>query len=371
MEADSALEQADVFRLFPTLTLPPARLSFFSIETGELPIFMRTALLLLAAAATLTSTTFSQVSERPQPAPSTPVAPPPGPPVTPGQIRPVHPGGPPIAPANPAFPNRLSGAATNIAPRPTQPAQRLRVFTNATPNRSSGFFTNVPATRFPGTLTNGVAIPGGTGGTGSGAGTPPVGGTGATGVGATGNAGNLIQGTGATGVGAGGLTSSAGTQTQPFMTPAQQVQVNRLAREILVVRTGRMNLAQRQQLIAALRTSAAGPVRPSEPLLIRLANDMVATVPRLNLNGPQTSQLATEVHRILNSSQLTPEQAQIALANAQQLISSSRFGVQHGQALIHDLVAITNELQNEAAGAAVPATTDPGLPQPPPFRPFP
>jgi hypothetical protein len=178
---------------------------------------------------------------------------------------------------------------------------------------------------------------------------------------------------GATGrgaIGTGGTGLGAGVQAVP-LTPADQAQINRLVQNLNILRSGgRVTIGNRQQLISGLRTAATGPVQPSDVLLTRLANNLFSTVPRLNLNGTQLTQLAVDLHRILNSASLSPAEAQLALADAQRLLTFNRTSMQQplvtqqSQAILNDLAAITNELQREAAGAApaAPAAT-PAVPQ--------
>jgi hypothetical protein len=232
------------------------------------------------------------------------------------------------------------------------------------PNQGTGIrgqASGAPPATAPPAIPPGTPPTGGTGGTGVGAGvggTPP--GTGGTGVGA-GVAPGAVGGTGATGIG-------AGVATTP-LSPADQAQINRLIQNLNILRSGTpMTVAGRQQLIAGLRTASTGPVRPSDVLVTRLANNLFTVVPRLNLTGPQLNQLGVDLFRIMNSAGLSPADAQLALSDAQRLLIVPGADAQQAQVVLNDLTAIMTELQREAAGArapgaqGLPGTQTPGVP---------
>jgi hypothetical protein len=135
-----------------------------------------------------------------------------------------------------------------------------------------------------------------------------------------------------------------------MITPLQRQSINRLIYDLGVVRPGTpMTPAQGQALLNTLRAGALGSAKPSLDSLTKLVNDLAAEWPARGFAPQHRAQLALDLSRVLNSSNLSQAEAQLVINDARRVLLASGLGAEIVGTLGNDLLAIANEVQQVPA----------------------
>lgn len=146
------------------------------------------------------------------------------------------------------------------------------------------------------------------------------------------------------------------------ITPAQRVQINRLAAELGMFRIGmQLGPQQRNQLMNAL-TAAGNPASPlPQASLQSLSDHLIAALSGLNLTSQQRQQAAVDLNMLLHSTKLAPSDTQMVIEDARNLLQTAGVNAEAIDTLTADFLTISQALRTGR-----PATTTSSSLQTPP-----
>jgi hypothetical protein len=149
---------------------------------------------------------------------------------------------------------------------------------------------------------------------------------------------------------AGLLDSTNGLRTSRAITPAQRIQIGKLAADLNSMRlASQISPVQREQLLATLRTSGLGTFKASNETINQFVNNLLTVWPTQGFGAPQKSQLAIDLNRILNASDLSAADSQAVINDARRIFQTSGMSSQAVEMLTRDLSLIAAQAQGRLA----------------------
>ena len=145
--------------------------------------------------------------------------------------------------------------------------------------------------------------------------------------------------------------AAAPTTPPPAASPADleaKQNLEKLEGHLAAINPGATDLAElKPTLETDLAALARGSVRPSQVALGKLADDLAAAFSEMKTPPRQSTELAQAVSLVVNSSMVSPAQAQGAIATAQYYLKSNGLPDAAIQTITADLKGIFDEVQQK------------------------
>ncbi|MDB6126017.1 MAG: hypothetical protein JWQ71_5010 [Pedosphaera sp.] len=127
---------------------------------------------------------------------------------------------------------------------------------------------------------------------------------------------------------------------------AQQQNIDKLQTDLTAIKAGsEVTPEQKQTLASDVATLAKSATKPSKTSLTKLANNLSTALADKNVSAKEQAQLAKDINIVVNSSGISPAQAQAFIVAAQKVLTDSGVTAQDVQTVGSNLKAIVGELQ--------------------------
>ncbi|MBI4659670.1 MAG: hypothetical protein HY735_12590 [Verrucomicrobia bacterium] len=146
------------------------------------------------------------------------------------------------------------------------------------------------------------------------------------------------------------LPNPTNAPSRAALTPAQRLNIDRLAAVLHGIRIPPVNNTQRYQILSTLRASVLGPIRPPDAAIDKVVDDLIGAWPSKGLTFQQKFQLALDLNRVLNAENLSEAEVLMVVNDARRVLQTAGVARESVNTLIDDMTAI--------AGAVRKTTTE-------------